>query len=80
MKDIIKQVLAAFEDLLDDVTLPKNAKQKIEKIVRALQNQNDSNLEISKAIQELEEIGEDMNLQSYTRTQLFNVISLLESI
>ena len=79
MIEAIAQVLNALQELLEDTGLPKNARQKIERIMREL-SKGKSNMEISKAIQELEEIGEDMNLQSYTRTQLFNLVSLLESV
>ena len=79
MIEAIAQVLNALQELLEDTGLPKNARQKIERIVREL-SKGKSNMEISKAIQELEEIGEDMNLQSYMRTQLFNLVNLLESV
>ena len=42
--------------------------------------QFDGNLfkKINKALHELEEVAEDTNMQPYTRTQIWNVVSLLE--
>jgi uncharacterized protein (UPF0147 family) len=37
-------------------------------------------LRVDKAQQELEEISADANLQPFTRTQLWNIVSLLETI
>ncbi|MEM4336688.1 MAG: UPF0147 family protein [Candidatus Woesearchaeota archaeon] len=69
-----------MKELSEDNTLPKNVKQKLLFIVEILENNGDLSLKVSKAIHELEEIVEDKNLQAYSRTQLFNVISTLESI
>lgn len=68
-----------MSELLEDTTVPKNVKEKIQGIVHTL---NDEKIEVSirkdKALQVLDGVSEDSNLQSYTRTQLWNVISMLE--
>ena len=37
-------------------------------------------IKISKALNDLDEIADDVNLQPYTRTQIWNVVSILEKI
>jgi len=37
-------------------------------------------IRINKALHELEEIADDINLQPFTRTQLWNIVSILEKI
>ena len=69
---------AILTELKGDVTVPKNVRLKIEKIMRVLNEEADMDIKVSKALNELEEIADDVNLQSYTRTQIWNVISALE--
>ena len=69
-----------LEELKDDVTVPKNVRLKIEKVIEVLNSDLETPIKISKALNELEVIADDVNLQSYTRTQVWNVISILEKI
>jgi len=69
-----------MKELSEDSTLPKNVKHKLTLVMEILKNSGDISMKISKAIHELEELVEDKNLQAYSRTQLFNVISFLETV
>lgn len=80
MEGLIQNAIEALEELKEDTNLPKNVKIKIVKIIIDLQARGNSNLEINKVLSQLEEISEDMNLQAYTRTQLFNIVSILEGV
>jgi len=71
-------VIQALEELQNDVAVPRNVKTKIELTIKALQEQTRDSLRASKALHELEEITEDNNMQPHIRTQIFNVVSLLE--
>jgi len=71
---------ATLSELKDDATVPKNVRLKIEKIIGMLNGKIEEDIKVSKALNELEEIADDVNLQSYTRTQVWNVISALEKI
>jgi len=71
---------SVLSELKDDVTVPKNVRLKIEKVMKVLSEKTEMQIKISKALNELEEIADDVNLQSYTRTQVWNVISILEKI
>lgn len=73
----IEPVLA---ELKDDVTVPKNVRLKVEKIIEILNSDLETKIKVSKALNELEDIADDVNLQSYTRTQIWNVISVLEKV
>ena len=74
-------ILEALKDFAGDSTVPRNVKTKIEGIISLLKGSDgDLSLKINKALSELDEISEDPNLQSYTRTQIWNLASLLESI
>lgn len=76
----LKDVFEVLEELMDDSTVPKNVKNKVRDIVEALKEDAELSIRVNKALHILDEISDDANLQSYTRTQIWNVVSLLENI
>jgi uncharacterized protein (UPF0147 family) len=75
LNDIIEQLLV----LKDDTSVPKNIRTKIDETLRTLQKEGEVSLRVHKALNVLAEISDDNNIQAYTRTQVWNIISLLES-
>ncbi|MEM2131416.1 MAG: UPF0147 family protein [Candidatus Woesearchaeota archaeon] len=75
-----QELIDTMNDLLNDNTLPKNIKTKLEQIIKSFQEKGDVSLKANKALSILEEISEDVNLQPYTRTQIWNLISMLETL
>lgn len=78
--DKAKEVIEAINELLDDNTLPKNVREKLNNIISHLKGSGEMSLKIDKALHDLEGISEDSNLQAYTRTQVWNIVSMLESL
>lgn len=76
----IEAIIESMKEFIDDASVPKNIKIKITDIIEELESDQDLSLKINKALQELEEISNDSNLQSFSRTQIWNLISLLESV
>ena len=72
--------METLSELKDDITVPKNVRLKVEKVMKLLNEETEIDIKVSKALNELEEIADDVNLQSYTRSQVWNVISALEKI
>jgi hypothetical protein len=67
--------------LLEEDGVPKNVKKSIEDIVIFLQDKNiERSTKISKALSVLDEIANDINLASHSRTQFWNLSSVLESM
>ena len=79
-EETITEIIEVLSELLDDVTVPRNIKTKVQSLIDALKGADDITLKVSKVLHELESVGDDINLQPYTRTQLFNIISMLEKI
>ena len=75
----MKEIISALEELNGDSTVPKNIKNKIIAIIQVLNEQVEKPIKISKALTELEDVSNDVNMQAYTRTQIYNIISMLES-
>jgi len=77
VKDSV-EILALIEQ---DNSVPKNVRERIKNSIVALEEKNiDVAIKINRSLQELDEISEDPNVPTYTRTQIWNVVSLLESI
>jgi uncharacterized protein len=76
----LDDVIFVLTELLEDTTVPKNVKSKIKTIIESLNESKDLSLSINKALNILDEISDDNNLQTYTRTQIWNIASLLESL
>jgi uncharacterized protein (UPF0147 family) len=80
MTNELHNVLEALEELKGDSTVPKNIKSKIEQIIESLNDKQDLSIRVNRALNELDEISDNNNIQPYTRTQIWNVVSLLESV
>jgi len=76
----ISSIMEAVSELLSDSTVPRNVKVKLENIIKALKEEGDISLKINRVLNDLDEITSDVNLQPYTRTQLWNIVSMLEKV
>jgi len=76
----LQSVIESLEELRDDTTVQRNIKNKIAQIIETLSEEEELSIRINKALDELDEISNDNNLHSYTRTQIWNIVSMLEMI
>jgi uncharacterized protein (UPF0147 family) len=76
----LHSIIDALTELTKDSTVPRNIKTKVESVVRCLSEDSDLSIRVNKALSELDEISDDSNLQAYTRTQIWNITSMLEMI
>lgn len=80
-KQKINEVIETLARLQEDSTVPKNVKMKIQNIIHALKEKNtELSIKINEASHQLDEIADDVNMQPYTRTQIWNLVSMLEKI
>ena len=77
MNNNFEEVIGRLEELREEFDSNKRLKEKIDSVISILHKNPD--LVIEKALAELEELN-SMNLPSYHRTQLWDVVSLLESL
>ena len=80
MTEAFQSIIEALIELQNDSSVPRNVKSGIAETIDALKQESDQSIKINKALNKLEELADDMNMQPYTRTQIFNVVSLLEMI
>ena len=75
---------AAINQLLDEVaddrTVPRNIRNLIANAKASLNNtKQDMAVRVSGAITLLDDVSNDPNIPVYTRTQIWNIVSLLEA-
>lgn len=73
-------VMSSLNEIQADSTVPRNVRTKIESIVKTLNENIELLIKVNKALNELDQIASDVNLQSYTRTQIWNAMSVLEKL
>lgn len=77
---LIDETIEKLQELEEDINIPKNIKIKIKSIIDVLQEGTELSIKINKALSELDEMSGDSNLESYARTQIWNIVSILEKI
>lgn len=73
-------VVFILNELKEDNTVPKNVRSKIDDSLKILDEGCEKEIKVSRILSELEEIADDVNLQTYTRTQVWDAISALENV
>lgn len=77
----IKQAMVVLKEISEDNTTPRNIRRSAKKAMDALQVISDIHaIRASNAISILDEVSQDPNMPSYTRTRIWNVVSILETI
>ena len=73
-------IVASLSEITEDASVPRNVRTNIQIIIAILKDENELSIKINKTMNMLDEISSDINLQSYTRTQIWNIMSLLEKL
>ncbi|MEM4589766.1 MAG: UPF0147 family protein [Candidatus Micrarchaeia archaeon] len=76
----ISQIISLIDLMLEDVSVPRNVKKAIEDAKKRLMEKGDPTIRAGAAIYYIQEISEDINLPQHARTQVWQILSALESI
>jgi len=77
----INNIVEQINEMQDEKDIPKNIKTKLLEVAQILKNDGEEvSLKIDKALSELEEISEDVNIPTHVRMYIYNLSSVLESI
>ena len=76
----LKQVAEMLGQIVNDRSVPKNIRSAAELAMSALGSDGQKELKISTAVHTLDEIINDPNMPMYTRTQIWNIVSMLEQL
>jgi hypothetical protein len=80
MKEELSGVVELLNELREDNSIPRNVRGKINDSISGLKVDCQHDIKISRLLNDLEDISEDPNLPSYTRTEILSIISILEEI
>jgi hypothetical protein len=77
----LEPIIKLLTVIIEDRTVPRNIRAAAEEAKKDLTEKTDNNWDIrlSSAISTLDEIINDPNMPIYTRTQIWNVVSMLEA-
>ena len=81
MRDI-KPIVKLLTEITEDRTVPRNIRAAAEEAKKDLteRTENGWDIRLSSAISVLDEIINDPNMPMYTRTQIWNIVSMLEAV
>jgi len=74
----LKNATELLDRIINDRTVPKNIRKAAEDSKTVLNSSDAPEIKISTAIHILDEIINDPNMPMYTRTQIWNAVSILE--
>jgi len=74
--ELVQEAVECLEMLNEDGDASKRIKQKASEVITILKNNED--LAVDKALMELEDLNSN-DISSYHRTQVWDIVSLLES-
>ncbi len=79
--DALQDIKAILRELADDRKIPKNVRAVIEDAIKELNKEElPAKTRVNTVITMLEEVSNDPNLQPFSRTEIWNVVSMLEMI
>jgi len=76
----IKEVIGLMDIMIDDSSVPKNIRKVVDEARTHLKTEEELPTRISSAVQSLVGISEDINMPMHARTQVWTILSALESI
>ncbi len=76
----LSEVNELLDNLSSDNSLSKSARLILTEIKEGFQDDDNISIKIDSALQKVEDLSLDPNINSYTRTQIWNLSSLLESV
>jgi len=79
-KEQLTAVIDIMQDLQEDSSTSKSLKKVIEDVLKLLKQEGDIRMLCSKALEEFEKISDDSSIDPYMRTQIWNIVSMLENI
>lgn len=76
----IAQILDVLSQIERDSTVSKSTRSKIKSAIDAFSKSQDIGLKVDKVRHELDEVASDPNLPVYARTQIWNIVSIIETL
>lgn len=76
----VKDISDMIADLVSDTTIPKNIRKALSDAKARLDGKEEKSVKLSAAIYLIESVSEDINMPAHARTQIWAIMSALESL
>ncbi len=76
----VREIIEMIDAVLGDTSVPKNIRKALSEAKARLNGTEDVIVRVSAAIYLIEPVSEDVNMPAHARTQIWAIISSLESI
>jgi len=73
-------VAELMAEVIDDRSVPRNIRAAVEDAKNSILGDDDPAVKITQAIYRLDDVSNDINMPSHTRTEIWSIISELERI
>ena len=74
----MEEINKLLEEINEDRTVPRNVRNMVQEAKTNLNSKQEIAVRINSAISILDEVSNDSNIPTYTRTQIWNIVSMLE--
>ncbi|MBT3690714.1 hypothetical protein HOG16_00540 [Candidatus Woesearchaeota archaeon] len=79
--ELFGEIIALLDELNNDENSPKLVKCKLREVYDNLVNNESAvSLKVDRSLQDLDELSEDANIPVHIKTQIWDIVSKLESI
>lgn len=78
--DEIAEVAELMDAVIEDTSVPRNIRKAVEEAKQKIVSEGKKGVELTSAMYILDDISNDINMPSHTRTEIWNIISALEAI
>lgn len=76
----ISQIISMMDMLLNDISVPRNIKRAVEEAKNKLKSPGEVAIRAGSAVYLITEISEDINIPPHARTQIWQILSALETL
>lgn len=80
MEKNVAEVIGLIDTVGEDTSVPKNIRRALSEAKERLRGTDELSTRVSAAIYAIESISEDINMPMHARTQIWAILSALESI
>ena len=76
----IQHIHKMIDEVLADTTVPKNIRRALSEAKERLEGEEELTVKVSAAIYLIESVSDDINMPLHARTQVWAIMSALESV
>ncbi|MBN1940707.1 MAG: UPF0147 family protein [Candidatus Diapherotrites archaeon] len=80
IKKETKELVSLMQEVVEDRSVPRNIRSVVEAAMKAIQETKEAAASLSNAIYMMDDISNDINMPSHTRTDIWEIISKIEAI